>query len=223
MKRPVSNAGEEATTTMAINADSPLVERVRALVAPIVADLRLDLYDVEQRGGTLRVTIDTPPGSTSGVDLDTLALATRLVSRELDHEDPVPGRYTLEVTSPGVERTLRTPEHFRREIGKTVNVRLVDVGHADRRVEGVLVAADETSATVRVAGDDSAGPVDTVIAYAQIDRARTVFVWGPAPKPGGPKRPGTKKGARAKQRREPGETGDETSDETSDEMSKESS
>ncbi len=85
----------------------PVVGRVRALVEPIVADLDLDLYDVEQRGGTVRVVIDTPPGSAGGVDLDTLALATRLVSRELDHADPVPGAYTLEVTSPGVERTLR--------------------------------------------------------------------------------------------------------------------
>ena len=57
----------------------------------------------------MRVTLDTPPGSDGGVDLDQLALATRLISRELDHQDPIPGKYTLEVTSPGVERTLRTP------------------------------------------------------------------------------------------------------------------
>ena len=89
--------------------ESPVLARVRELVAPIASDLGLDLYDVEQRGGTLRVTLDTPPGSEGGVTLDKLALASRLVSRELDQHDPVPGRYTLEVTSPGVERTLRTP------------------------------------------------------------------------------------------------------------------
>jgi ribosome maturation factor RimP len=174
---------------MARHTDSPVVERVRTLVAPIVADLQLDLYDVEQRGGTLRITVDTPPGSPAGVDLDTLALATRLVSRELDHEDPVPGRYTLEVTSPGVERTLRTPAHFQREIGKTLNVRLADVGNADRRVEGVLVAADDTAATLQVTDPATGGPLERTIAYTDIDRARTVFVWGPAPKPGGPKQP----------------------------------
>ena len=48
-----------------------------------------------------------------------LSLATRLISRELDDADPMPGQYTLEVTSPGVERSLRTPAHFQREIGKT--------------------------------------------------------------------------------------------------------
>ena len=94
--------------------ESPVLARVRQLVAPIASDLGLEVYDVEQRGGTLRVTLDTPPGSPGGVTLDNLALASRLVSRELDEHDPVPGRYTLEVTSPGVERTLRTPAHFAR-------------------------------------------------------------------------------------------------------------
>ncbi|CAN5410379.1 hypothetical protein BH23ACT3_BH23ACT3_18510 [soil metagenome] len=167
--------------------DGPVIDRVRSLVAPIAADLDLDLYDVEQRGGTLRVTLDTPPGSPGGIELDKLALATRLVSRELDHEDPVPGRYTLEVTSPGVERTLRTPAHFQREIGKTVNIRLADVGGEKRRIEGVLVAAADSSATLQVEDPDTSGPVDRVVEYTDIDRARTVFVWGPTPKPGGPK------------------------------------
>jgi ribosome maturation factor RimP len=162
--------------------ESPVLARVRELVLPIASDLGLDLYDVEQHGATMRVTLDTPPGSPSGVTLDELALASRLVSRELDHHDPVPGHYTLEVTSPGVERALRTPAHFRREIGKVVAIRLADVGHDDRRVTGTLVAADDTSATVAVDGPD--GSVHRVIAYDQIDRARTVFEWGPAPKPG---------------------------------------
>jgi ribosome maturation factor RimP len=168
--------------------EGPVVTRVRRLVAPIISDLGLYLYDVEQRGDTLRVTLDTPPGSASGVDLDTLALATRLVSRDLDHEDPLPGHYTLEVTSPGVERSLRRPAHFQREVGKTINVRLADVGNEQRRLEGVLVAADDSSATLHVTDADTGAPVERVIPYDQIDRAKTVFVWGPKPKPGGPKR-----------------------------------
>lgn len=172
------------TTPGAKRSDGAVIERVRSLVEPIASDLSLDLYDVEQRGGTIRITLDTPPGSQGGVDLDTLALATRLVSRELDHEDPVPGRYTLEVTSPGVERALRTPAHFQREIGKVVSVRLADVGAADRRIEGELVGADHESATLRVLDAESGAPAERTVAYAQIDRARTVFEWGPAPKPG---------------------------------------
>jgi len=163
--------------------DTPVIQRVRTIVESIASDLELDLYDLEQRGSTLRVTIDTPPGSEAGVDMNQIALATRLISREMDHQDPIPGKYTLEVTSPGVERTLRLPWHFQREIGKTVNVRLADVDAEQRRLEGVLIAADDTTATLRLGeGDDI---VEQVVEIASIDRARTVFVWGPQPKPGG--------------------------------------
>ena len=165
-------------------ADSPVLAQFRELVAPIASDLGLDLYDVEQRGGTLRVTLDTPAGSPGGVTLDDLALASRLVSRELDHHDPVPGHYTLEVTSPGVERALRTPDHFRREIGKLVAIRLADVGHDDRRVTGTLVAADDTSATVRVdlPTGRTSGPSGTTRSTAP--RPSSSGVRPPSPRPG---------------------------------------
>ena len=113
---------------------------------------------------------------------------TRSVSRELDHVDPIPGRYTLEVTSPGVERALRTPEHFAREIGKEISVRLRDPGAAERRLTGLLIAADADTATIRVGFLDDGEPDDRVIPIAGIDRARTIFEWGPAPKPGGPRK-----------------------------------
>lgn len=181
--------------------ESALERRLHSLVAPIVSDLGLELYDLDYAGGVLKVTIDTLPGSPGGVDVDTLAQCTRLVSRELDHTDPIPGHYTLEVSSPGLERTLRTPRHFQREIGKTVSIRLRDVGNTDRRLNGVLVAADDTTCTVRVDGT-AAAPIgdDRVVPYDQIDRAKTVFVWGAAPKPGkagsGAKKPGSKRADR---------------------------
>lgn len=164
--------------------DASNLKRVRALVEPIISDLKLDLYDLEFRGGTLRVTIDTPAGSPGGIDLEAIALATRLIGREFDHHDPLPGHYTLEVTSPGLERTLRTPAHYQREIGKTIAVRLRDTVNVGRRVQGVLIAADDKSATIRLDTPDADGLDERVVAFDQIDRARTVFVWGPAPKPG---------------------------------------
>ena len=167
---------------MVTEAESPVLARVRTLIAPIASDLGLDLYDVEQRGGTLRVTLDTPAGAQTGVTLDELALASRIVSRELDHADPIPGRYTLEVTSPGVERALRTPAHFQRELGKVVAIRLRDVGHEERRLTGTLVAADESTATIDVEG------TPRTVALDDIDRAKTVFSWGAAPKPGAGKK-----------------------------------
>jgi len=159
--------------------DITVLDRVRTLVMPVVSDLGLELYDCEFAGGTLRVIIDTPPGSAAGVDLEQLALATRLVSRELDHADPVPGRYTLEVTSPGLERSLKRPEHYRREVGKVVTLRLHAPLDGRRRLEGVLRAADEDRIVLSTETGDVSVELD------QIERARTVFVWGPAPKPGG--------------------------------------
>lgn len=175
------------------DADGSTIDRVRALVAPLLADLKLDLYDVEFRGGTLRITIDTPPGSGSGVDLEQISLVTRMVSRDLDHADPVPGRYTLEVTSPGLERALRTPEHFRREVGKDVAIRLRDTAAGERRVNGTLVGATDDEITLRL---DDADATERTIRLDQIDRAKTVFTWAATPKPG---QPGSgKKGAKTK-------------------------
>ena len=163
--------------------ESPAAARVRAAVPPIIADLGLDLYDLEQRGGTVHITIDTPPGSGSGVTIESLSLVHRLLDKQLDQEGDLLTKIGLEVSSPGVERSLRRPEHFRREVGKVVAIRLSDVESADRRIQGELVAADDTGATVRLADGDR------TVAYSQIDRARTVFEWGPQPKPGhGPKK-----------------------------------
>lgn len=153
------------------------IDRVRTLVEPIASDLQLDLYDIERRGGTIRITLDSPEAA--GITLDEISLATRLISREMDHEDPIAGHYTLEVTSPGIERPLRTAEHFRREIGKDVTVRLRDVGNDERRVEGKLTAADEATAIVRLASGE-----DRTIAYDSIDKARTVIDWTADDRPG---------------------------------------
>jgi ribosome maturation factor RimP len=96
----------------------------------------------------------------------------------------VPGRYTLEVSSPGLERRLRTPDHFVRAIGSEVTVKTRTEVDGERRFRGTLVAADEAGVTLRLA--DDAG--DRSLAYDQIEKARTVFDWGPTPKPGQPKR-----------------------------------
>jgi ribosome maturation factor RimP len=166
--------------------DNGTLTRVARLIAPIVSDLHLDLYDLEFRGGTLRVTIDRPAGVEGGLDMDVIALASRLIGRELDHEDPMGGHYTLEITSPGLERSLRTPAHFQRSIGKTVALRLRDIvapdgERSERRLQGELIAADDQAATIRL---DDAALTERTVPYDKIDRARTVFPWGPAPKPG---------------------------------------
>jgi ribosome maturation factor RimP len=109
-----------------------------------------------------------------------LADATRAVSRALDEADPITGRYTLEVTSPGLERTLRRPEHFERAVGETVKIRTVGGVSDERRVEGQLVSADDSGVVVRAGAADDGVAVEQRLAYHDIERARTVFEWGPA-------------------------------------------
>jgi ribosome maturation factor RimP len=157
-----------------------VTENVKTLCAPVVDDMGIELYDVERAGGILRVTIDGP----GGVSLDQVAEATRRISRLLDEHDPVPGRYTLEVTSPGLERNLRTPEHFARAVGMQTSVRVRKTEGGAQRVRGTIVGTDGDAVTVAPA---DGGP-DVRLAFADIDRARTVFEWGGAERPGGARR-----------------------------------
>jgi ribosome maturation factor RimP len=156
-----------------------VTDRVTEIVSPLLGSLGVDLIDVEHASGRLRVTVDQQGGIDSGV----LTAATRAVSRALDEHDPVPGRYTLEVSSPGLERPLRTREHFERAIGEEVALRLVAGVEGDRRVRGELRSVDGDAVVVSVGSDDGER-LDRRIALDEIDRARTVFEWGPAPKPG---------------------------------------
>ena len=163
---------------------SAVADKVAALVAPMADALGLEIYDIDYSGGTLKVVLDTPPGQPGGVSLDDLALVTRQLGRELDHSDPVPGRYTLEVTSPGLERALRRPQHYMREIGKTVNIRLHAAVNGTRRVQGELVAATNDTVTIRNEESTDLSTID--IRIDAIERARTVFQWERAEKPGKP-------------------------------------
>ena len=153
------------------------IDRIRSAVQPIVDELGVELYDLELNGAALRITLDQP----GGISLDTLAEVTRQISGELDLLDPIDSRYTLEVTSPGLERTLRTPEHFRRAVGEQVKVKLRVEIDGDRRVEGTLSAATDETVAIAVDGRDD----DLVVEFAAIDKARTAFEWGPTPKQGG--------------------------------------
>ncbi len=144
-------------------------------LSPILQARGLDLVDVEVHGAELTVFVDRD----GGINLDELGEATREVSAALDEIDPMPGRYTLSVSSPGLERRLRTPAHFARAVGEKVTVR-VDAGTADvRRVTGTLQSADETGCTL-VGPEVPEGELR--IPYDHMERARTVFEWGPEPR-----------------------------------------
>lgn len=166
-----------------------MTDRVTALTAelePIVASLGLSIYDVALTGGdrqTLTVLVSRP----GGIDLDALETATRTISAALDALDPIRGRYLLEVSSPGLERPLRTPDHFANAVGEELTCKARNAeGHLER-IRGTLTAVDGSTITVRT----DAG--DRTVALDVVEHARTVFVWGPAPKPGKGSRPGRKK------------------------------
>ncbi len=148
---------------------------IRVLIEPTLIDLGLEVVDIEYHHGTVKVTIDHP----DGLDTELLAQATRMVSRLLDEAEPVPGSYTLEVTSPGLERKLRTPGHFQRAVGERVSIKTLPDTGGDRRSEGELVAADESGLVLRI--DDGA---ERHLAYTDLQTAKTVFDWSPTPKPG---------------------------------------
>jgi ribosome maturation factor RimP len=148
-------------------------ERVRSAVEPPLSASGFEVVDVERQGTVLRVTVDllVGPGDqidrAGGIDMDGVTEATRLVNEILDREDLLGAQSSLEVSSPGVERPLRTPEHFRRFLGTEVAVKTRPGTEGDRRLSGVLETADDEG--VVVAGRR--------LAYADIEKARTVFVW----------------------------------------------
>lgn len=154
-------------------------ERVRELVEPVLATSDLELVDVEIGRGLVRLSLDRP----GGIDLEAISAISPAISAALDAADPLPERYHLEVSSPGLERPLRTPEHFRRFVGAKVSVRTLPGVEGERRVTGTLSAADDEGVVVAPDGGEPRR-----VSYTDMERARTVFEWGPAPKPGGPKK-----------------------------------
>lgn len=154
-------------------------------VAVATDDLDVELYDVEWAGRILRISLDR----SGGVDLDTLSTASRRIGAALDLADAIPGAYQLEVGSPGLERSLRTPAHWLAARGRQVRIKTRPDAGGNRRLEGVIDGVTGDVATVRTA-EGAVVQVD----LADVDRARTVFAWGAAPKPGGPKTGSAKTG-----------------------------
>ena len=148
---------------------------------PMLSSLGLELYDVEFSAGTLNVVVNRA----GGVDLESLTKANRTISEWLDANDPIAGRFTLDVSSPGLERRLRTPAHFSSAVGELVTLRELRDGEPTRRLEGTLVSVDGSSLTI---DDNDIGKV--TVALDAIERARTVFAWGAT-------KPATSKGTKA--------------------------
>lgn len=121
---------------------------IELLEAPVQA-LGYELVDVEAHAGSnglLRVYIDQE----AGINLDDCELVSRQLSAVLDVEDPMPGRFVLEVSSPGLDRPLRTLEHFRRYRDQVVRVKLNQSRDGRRNFKGRLLRVEKTDIFVEI-------------------------------------------------------------------------
>ena len=143
-----------------------LRERLIALIEPLVGRLGYELVELEQtsgRGsGVVRLFIDRP----EGVGLTDCERVSREVSALLDVEDPIPTAYTLEVSSPGFDRVLRTQAHFARFVGSRVAVELTAPREGRRRFTGTLLSVDEAGIALEVDGQR------VPVSFGEIGKAR---------------------------------------------------
>ena len=138
------------------------------MLAPTIERLGYELIDLEAnvggKGGVIRLFIDKP----EGIDLEDCEKVSLAVSALLDVEDPIPGNYNLEVSSPGLDRKLTKIEHFQRFAGETVKVQMRFPIEGRRRFRGTLVSSDDENIVVEVDGESHSLPLKT------IDTARLV-------------------------------------------------
>ncbi len=150
--------------------NSDLLSRLEQTLTPPVTQLGLYLEGVALSGPpnrrVLRVTVDLTDGP-GGVGSDSLEQLTRAVSEILDEEDPLPGAYHLEVTTPGVDRPLTTARHFRRNTGRLVKITTNDEPEPET-FTGRVVAAGEEGLTVETEKGERTVPLGD-IAHAKVE------------------------------------------------------
>jgi ribosome maturation factor RimP len=143
-----------------------LRERLIVLIEPLLGRLGYELVELEYAAGrsnaVLRLFIDRP----EGISIEDCERVSRETAALLDVEDPIPTAYTLEVSSPGFDRVLRTPAHFARFVGERVFVELRAPRDGRRRYTGTLLAADGSGITVEVDKQKVEGP------FGEIGKAR---------------------------------------------------
>ena len=152
-----------------------LREKLIGLVEPLLANLGYELADLEMSAGhgsgMLRVFIDRA----TGVGIEDCELVSREISALLDVHDPIPTAYRLEVSTPGLDRVLRTPAHFERFVGQQAEIELAAPRDGRRRFTGRLARMD--AAGIELTVDGTAVP----LAFGDIFRARLVPEWPDKP------------------------------------------
>lgn len=116
----------------------------------------------EQVGWIVRVFIESLPGATTNVGVGDCERVSRELSAVLDVEDPVPQAYSLEVSSPGIDRPLRTVEHFQRFAGSVVKITLAEGVDGRRNYKGTLLEASDDVVAIEIDGARHAVPFEDI-------------------------------------------------------------
>ncbi|WP_147532145.1 ribosome maturation factor RimP [Bacillus marasmi] len=149
---------------------SKVAEVVEAMVTPILAEIGLELVDIEYvkegRDYFLRVFIDKE----NGVDIEECGIVSEKLSEKLDEVDPIPHNYFLEVSSPGAERPLKKDKDFSKAIGKNVFIKTYEPINGEKAFEGQLTHFDGETVIVEVKIKTRKKSIE--IPYAKIANAR---------------------------------------------------
>lgn len=139
-----------------------LRDQLIELLQPVVADLGYELWELEYAarsgGGLLRLYIDAP----GGISVDDCERVSRAVSQKMDDADPIVAQYTLEVSSPGLDRVLRTQAHFARFTGEPVEVEMMQKLNGRKRFAGRLTSVTEGAITLEMEGGAVSLPLDAI-------------------------------------------------------------
>lgn len=156
---------------MGTQQDDRLSERLAELATPAIDAAGLELVEIEVRGSHGSRVVDLIVDHDDGVTIDACAQLSREVSAVLDEVDPIDGKYTLRVSSPGVDRPLRRPRDFARNLGRPVRLVRRQPTELPGEVTGTVIATDENAVTLEVDGE----PLE--VAFSDVDHGRIQLPW----------------------------------------------
>ncbi len=146
------------------------LERLTAVLGPVVGSLGCELWGIELAGPSKRPVLRLYIDADAGISLEDCERVSRQVSVVLEVEDPIPGEYVLEVSSPGMDRRLFTEEQCARYIGEQVRVRAAELVGGRRNFSGELVAVRDGDLVIRTGGEED----EYVVPFAVLERVRVV-------------------------------------------------